>query len=277
MKKISNLLAPAVAVIRKVSVESASIKSFELEFLDKKLRKKFRFLPGKFAEISVFGFGEMPISIASSPLQKKTILFTVNNVGNISAAMHKLKKGDSVGLRGPYGNGFPFPTFTGKNIIAVAGGCGFAGLHSVIETAFLQRAKFGQIDIFYGARSESDLIYKKDIADWKKKKINIHLSVDANGGKKFFTGFVHQLMEKTVLEAKNSIVVFCGPGRMTESCVEVLKAKGFSEKQMFLSLERLMHCGMGKCAHCNMGQKFVCIDGPVFQLDELKELPWKKE
>lgn len=277
MRKLPNLLAPETAKIKKAFRESAAIKSFEVSFVNKALQRKLNFLPGRFIEVSVFGFGEMPISIASSYLKKNSLLLTVNNVGNISGAMHKLKAGDTIGLRGPYGNGFPLPRFFGKNIVAIAGGCGFAGIRSLLETAELRRAKFGGIDLFYGARSASDLIYKKDLLRWGKKKFNIHVSIDSGKKGKYFVGFVTELVKQTPLNPKNSVVVFCGPGKMNEFAVEILKKKGFSEKQMFLSLERLMHCGMGKCAHCNFGEKYVCVEGPVFRLDEIRHLPWKKE
>jgi len=277
MKKIENLLAPDAAVIKKVIKESATIKSFEVAFVNKPLQRKLNFLPGRFMEVSVFGFGEMPISIASSQLKKKSLLLSVNDVGNISHAMHRLKKGDVIGLRGPYGNGFPLPRFYGKGIVAVAGGCGFAGIRSLLETIELQRGRFGSVDLFYGTRTEKDLIYKSDLQRWRKKKFGIHVSIDSGKKGKYFVGFVTELIKQTHLNPRNSVVVFCGPGKMTEFAVDILIEKGFAEKQMFLSLERLMHCGMGKCAHCNFGSKYVCIEGPVFRLDEISHLPWKKE
>ncbi len=276
MKQLENLLSPDLAIIKSVVRESQSIKSFELRFAIPQ-KKRPVFLPGRFVEVSVFGFGEMPISVASSHLKKDSVLLSVNNIGNVSSAMHRLKKGDVVGLRGPYGNGFPLQKFFGKNIVIVAGGCGFAGLRSLVETIELQRSKFGNVDLFYGARSASDVVYKRDLQRWGKKRINVQVSVDSGKKGKFFVGFVTELIKQARLNPKDSVVAFCGPGKMTEFAVEILKKKGFKEKQMFLSLERLMHCGMGKCAHCNFGHKYVCIDGPVFCLQDIKHLPWKKE
>lgn len=267
-----NMLKPEPAIIKKVEQESKCAKTFTLKFKNPKTQKKFRFLPGKFVEVSIPGAGEMPISICSSPHSKNSFQLTVADVGGISKAMCGLDKGDEIGIRGPYGKPFPIPRFKGKNIVLVAGGLGMAPLRPVIYSLLPKEEQFGKIVLFYGAREPCDLVFLPEMRKWKKSKnISVSVTVDKptcewRGG----CGVVTDLFGDKNIQTENTVVLMCGPPVMIHFSALKLEKMGISPKNMYASMERLMHCGIGKCAHCNIGNKYVCIDGPVFTVEELR-------
>lgn len=269
-----NLMKPALATINNVYDETPDIKTFNISFKKKRLQDKFLFLPGKFVELSVFGVGEMPLGISSSPYNTDSIEVTVANVGRISNALHQMKKGDTVGLRGPFGRGFPINRFRRKDIIFIAGGLGMVPLRSAMKAVLYKREHFGQFHLFYGARNPAEICYKRDCQNIEKRKdMNLYISVDsAPRSWKGKRGFVTDLLGKVELPTYNSVALICGPPIMIKIAAEKLREKGIDDSRIYLSLERLMHCGVGKCAHCNIGDKQVCIDGPVFNYREIEEL-----
>lgn len=272
---VENLMLPELAVIKNVVNENPTTKTFTVQFKKKSLQKKFFFLPGKFLEISVFGYGEMPLGISSSPYKTDYFDLTVMRAGNISNAMHRLGKGDLIGVRGPFGSGFPLNRFRRHSFILVAGGVGFVPIHSIAQAVVQKREFFGALSLFYGAKNPGMLCFKRDLRRWKKE-CNLFIAVDKADKKcNYHKGFVTDLIDAVDFPLKKTVAVICGPPIMIEVAAKKLNKRGLPKEKIFMSLERLMHCGVGKCAHCNINHKYVCIDGPVFNLKELEEL--KKE
>ena len=278
-KKINNPFVPELARIEKIVQETGTIKTFRLNLLNKKFKKSFEFMPGQFVQVSVFGIGEVPISICSSVFEKKFFEITVRNVGSVTNALFKLKEGDSIGIRGPYGNSYPMNEFKYKNIILAAGGVGFPPMKSIIEYVINNRDDFESLLLFYGAKDPADIIYKNELENWNKKNLlKILITVDKPDATWIGdVGLVTSLFDKVEINSKNSVGVVCGSPVMMKFVVQKFQKLGFDNNQIYLSMERMMQCGFGKCGHCNIGKKYVCIDGPVFRYDELKELtekPW---
>lgn len=265
---------PEPAEIIGIAQDTLDTKTFTVRYVDPKLQQAFRFVPGKFMMVSVFGFGEMPISISSSPYKTDSMKFTVVNVGNVTNAMHRLKKGGIIGLRGPFGNGFPLQKMRKKNIVFVGGGCGIAPLRSAIYAVQEKKREFGKAFVLSGCKAPESLLFGADKAQWEKDGFKVLSTVDkASNDWKGNVGLVTSLFSKTELPVENTVVLMCGPPVMVHFALIELAKKGFKDSQMFASMERMMQCGVGYCSHCTIGEKYVCTDGPVFNAKELKELP----
>ncbi len=261
-----------------------SLKTFKLVFLNREDEEQFSFMPGQFAEISVAGKGEVPIGIASSPTEKGYLLFTVQKMGVVTSWMHSMKPGDILGVRGPLGNFYPWDLMTGKNVVIIGGGCAFSTLRSSIVyiTDKANRPEFRNVTAVYGARCLSLLLYNDCLDQWKEdgSGIDMHVTVDAMQENEPWrpvwechTGFVPTVVKEKITDPTDAIVIICGPPAMLKFTIPVLKAAGFSDEQIYLSLENRMKCGIGMCGRCNVGDKLVCNDGPVFTLAELGRLP----
>ncbi|MBU0549736.1 MAG: FAD/NAD(P)-binding protein [Candidatus Omnitrophica bacterium] len=275
---MKNEYIPYPAIIEAIQTESFDTRTLKVRFKDKRLRDSFDYKPGQFVEISVLGAGEAPISITSSPSRKGFLEFTVRAVGKVTKAIHKLKVGDTVYLRGPYGNSFPFEEAKNRNLLFVAGGIGLPPLRSVINMAFDNRDDFGNIKILYGAKAPDELCFKEELKIWQGiPQAEVLLTVDkpANGWKGNI-GVVTTLWKKTEISPKDAIAYVCGPPIMIKFVLQKLLESGFKPDNIYVSLERYMKCGIGKCGHCNIGDKFACIDGPVFSFGQIKELPDKE-
>jgi len=259
-----------------VETEDENIKTFELSFMDRADEERFVYTPGQFAELSVFGKGEAPFGMASTPTQPGRLSFSVSKIGVVTGALHRMEKGDVVGVRGPLGNGYPLETFKGKNLVLVGGGFGFSTLRSL--TNFIlhdsNRKDYSDLTVIYGARRPGLLLYKKDLEAWKKQgDIRLHLTVDkGENGWQGHVGFVPDVTRSVVPNPKNACAVVCGPPAMIQFTLPVLKELGFRDESVFLSLEMRMKCGIGKCGRCNVGSKYICSDGPVFSQAELRRL-----
>ncbi len=275
---LNNEFRPEPAVITKVIIESPNTKTFSIQYKDKGLQKKFFFLPGKFVSVSVFGYGEMPVSISSSPYKTDSFNLTVMDVGKITHAMHQLKKGDLIGVRGPFGKGYPLNRFRKKNVVVIAGGCGFAPVGSGLRGLLQKREHFGDLYLLYGAGSAEEFLFKNDLKKWQESKnITVKLAADKKSkGWLCHDGFVTDLITKTKFPAKNTVAMICGPPVMIDTAIAKLNKKGIKDENIFISMERLMHCGVGKCGHCNIGKSYMCVQGPVLSAKELKELPREK-
>lgn len=268
-----NPYIPFPVKIKSVRDEAPDTKTFTLELKGK--GSSFKYLPGQFIEVSYFGYGEAPISITSSPSQKGILDINVKAVGKLTRKLHELKKGDSIFIRGPYGNSFPLNKFKGRDLLFVGGGIGLAPLRSVINEAFHKRRLFGKIHILYGARTPEELVFKKELKEWQKNPgTQVLLTVDAPiGSWTGNVGVVTTLYDKLIVDAKRTTSFVCGPPVMIPFAIQgLIKRYSFDPKDIYTTLERLMKCGIGKCAHCNIGHKYVCIDGPVFTLSELTGL-----
>jgi NAD(P)H-flavin reductase len=247
-------------------------------FLEQADEAKFTYVPGQFSELSVTGKGEIPIGIASSPTEKGHVAFTINKVGLVSTYMHKMKEGDRMGIRGPLGNSYPWKEMEGKNIVIVGGGFAFTTLRSSIIYMLHpdNRSRFKDITVVYGARSPGLLLYREELAEWEQRDdINMHITVDGTDDSdwKYNVGFVPTITEQKITSAENAIAIVCGPPIMIKFTQPVLEKLGFPPDKIILSLEMRMKCGIGMCGRCNIGDQYVCKDGPVFSLAQLKELP----
>mgnify|MGYP005635902885 CR=1 FL=1 len=258
--------------------EDKNLKTFKLVFLDKKDEEKFTFVPGQFCELSIAGKGEIPIGIASSPLEKGFLMFTVNKAGVVTKFLHNMKEGDIIGVRGPLGNGYPWEKMEGKNIVIIGGGFAFTTLRaSIIYMLHPEnRKKFKDITVVYGARSPGLLLYRQELAEWEKRDdIKVHITVDATDDPEwpYNVGFVPTITEKKITSSKDAYALVCGPPIMIKFTQPVLAKIGFKPEQIIMSLEMRMKCGIGMCGRCNIGDQYVCKDGPVFSLAQLKKLP----
>lgn len=269
-----NIYFPQIAIIKRVKDEAEGIKRFTLEFEDAKLRESFSHRPGQFIELTVFGVGEAPISITSSPAEKGFLEITVVNVGEVTAALHLKKEGELVGLRGPYGNGFPFDDVKGRDILFVGGGIGLAPLRPLINQMFADRDSFRKIMILYGARTPGLLCFRDNLTAWAAQKNSIVLvTVDTpDEGWQGNVGVVTSLLPKVEIETERTTAFVCGPPIMIHFVIQDLVKMGFAEDAIITSMERRMECGLGKCGHCSIGTAEVCADGPVFSYNQLKEL-----
>jgi sulfhydrogenase subunit gamma (sulfur reductase) len=263
-------------------VDTHDIKSFRFRFLNKEDETKFKYLPGQFSELSIYGKGESPIGIASSPTEPGYVEFTVQRAGAIlpglvTAALHDMDEGAKIGIRGPLGNSWPIEFLEKKNIVVVGGGFAFTTLRSLINYMLHKdnRSRFGEITVIYGARTPGLLLYKDELAAWQKRDdIKTIITVDKGDETwKGREGFVPAVCKDTAPSPKNTVAVICGPPVMIKFTLPVFFDLGFSKENILTSLEMRMKCGIGKCGRCNVGYKYVCSDGPVFSLAELDELP----
>jgi len=273
MRQIKNPYIPFPAVIKRIKSETHDTKTFTLSFMDETLRHNYSFAPGQFNMVSLFGIGEAPISISSDPSDSSTFQHTVRSVGNVTDALAKKKEGDIVWVRGPYGNGWPVDLLKGKNVLVVSGGIGLAPLRPVITAIVKNRHLYGDVEVLYGARNPDERLFTDEFSDWAKK-IQFRQTVDSAKGYEWphTVGVVTVLFDIMTSKPDNAIVLTCGPEIMMKFVVKGLIARGFSPEQIYVSLERRMNCGVGKCGNCQIGSKFVCKDGPVFAYAELQTL-----
>ena len=268
---------PELARIVDVFDETADISTFRMAFEDETYNATYTFDSGQFCEVSVFGHGEATFDTASSPSEKGFIEFTVKRVGKVTCALHELGGGGQVGVRGPYGHGWPLHEWEGKNLIFIGGGVGLPPLRTCYNEVLHpdNRSRFGDVTIIYGARDPSQLVYTREYDSYRQaERTQLHLTVDAGDdnwtGK---VGFVPQLLDEVAPSPENAVALTVGPPIMIKFVLQGLSKLGFADEQIFTNLENRMKCGIGKCGRCNVGSKFVCTDGPVFSYAQLKQLP----
>jgi len=270
----TSIYVPEIATITKIEQMSPSEKLFDIKIDNPESQKAFDFLPGQFVELTVFGLGEAPFSIPSSPNNKDYFQLCIRDIGNVSGALHRMKPGDKIGIRGPFGKGyFPFEKMKGKDVMIVAGGLGLAPVMPLIHTILEDRDSYKRLVIIYGSIDPENILFKKDIEDWKKRDdIELCLTVDnPDQSWQGEVGVCTNLIPGIDCGA-DSYAVVCGPPVMYKFVVLEFEKKCIKPENIFLSLERRMECGVGKCNHCHVGNKLSCIDGPVFSLWEIRNL-----
>jgi sulfhydrogenase subunit gamma (sulfur reductase) len=243
-----------------VEAEDKSLKTFKFVFLNPEGdEEKYAYQAGQFGELSIPGKGEIPIGIASSPVEKGFVKFTVNRAGVVTSHLHNMKVGDVMGLRGPLGNWYPWDRLEGKNILIVGGGFAFTTLRSSIVYMLdpANRPKFGNIDVVYGARSPGMLLYKDELVEWEKRDdINMHITVDATDDPdwKYNVGFVPPITEQKAPQGgDDTYAIVCGPPIMIKFTQPVLEKLGYAHDHIIMSLENRMKCGFGMCGRCGIG------------------------
>lgn len=254
--------------------ESPSIFTLRLRFTDPAVHAAYRFAPGQFNMLYLYGVGEVPISIVSDPQDEHLFDHTIRAVGRVTRAMATLKAGDRLGVRGPFGRGWPMTQAEGRDVVIVTGGLGCAPVVSVINYVLRRRAQFRRLVIVQGVKHSADLIWRERYQQWSQlPETDVYVAADQAGpGWPFHEGRITQLLGEAALDPANSTVMMCGPQGMMQAVAQDLLLRGFAEQDLWLSMERNMHCGQGLCGHCQMGEKFVCKDGPVFAYDEIKHL-----
>ncbi|MDR3294424.1 MAG: FAD/NAD(P)-binding protein [Clostridiales Family XIII bacterium] len=268
-----NPLLPQICRVIRITQETPDVKTFRIQTPDG--GKPFDPMPGQLAMISVMGAGEAMFSITAKG--DDWLESSIKRVGALTDALHGLAEGDLIGLRGPYGNHFPVDAIKGKDILFVGGGIGLAPVRSLIRYALEHRTDYGQLDVLYGSRSYADLVFKADIFENWPGKCNTHITIDnAEDAWDGHVGFVPSYLEEKAFSPEGKVVVLCGPPIMIKFCLDSLMKMGFSKENVITTLEMRMKCGIGKCGRCNIGSKYVCLDGPVFSMSELDELPDEK-
>ncbi len=272
---MSNPYLPYLANIEEVTEETWDTKTFRAVFLDQQVRESFTYEPGQFQEVSVFGVGEATFCLTSSPTRQGFIEFSVKKVGSVTEAIHNLNPGDTVGIRGPYGNWFPYENMKGKDLLFIGGGIGLAPLRSLINFCLDNRKDYGGIQIFYGARTPADLCYRQELNVWAAQpNTEVLQTVDkADESWKGREGHVPGYVKEVNPSPEGKVVITCGPPIMIKFTLQALEEMGYKPEQIITTLEMKMKCGIGKCGRCNVGHLYVCKDGPVFSYAQLKQLP----
>jgi NAD(P)H-flavin reductase len=266
------LFIPELANIVKIEQMTALEKVFTLQLPD---GRPLGNRPGQFVEVSVLGVGEAPISVSSSPSRStETFELCVRNVGDVTKALHQLKVGDKVGIRGPFGHGFPIESFRGKDMLFAPGGLGLAPLRSLINQVLDERALFGRVIILYGARNPGELLFKDELQRWAERS-DVELLLTVDRGDESWSGnvgVITTLFKFVSVYPRNTVAVTVGPPVMYRFVLMELLGMGISEGNIYLSLERRMKCGIGKCGHCQINNIYACQSGPVFSYKEIKGL-----
>ncbi|MCK5331830.1 MAG: FAD/NAD(P)-binding protein [Candidatus Marinimicrobia bacterium] len=247
-------------------------KWFEIKLLN---GKELGHQPGQFALFSIFGIGEAAISICSAPTKKGAFDICVRKVGMLTEKMHQLEVGQKIGVRGPFGTGFPVNDFKGKDILIIGGGIGIVPLQSLINYVITYREDFGRLIILYGAKNPDELLFPDELENWARDpNIEYHVTVD-QGTPEWpgNTGVITTLIPGLELNLENTIAAVVGPPIMYKFVLMTLKTKRLADQNIYLSLERRMKCGVGKCGHCQINDSYVCLDGPVYQFSDIKNLP----
>jgi NAD(P)H-flavin reductase len=249
---------------------------FTLRFVDQRLAEGFRYRPGQFLMLSVPGSGEAPISISSSPSRPGVLEICVRRVGRLTNALYRMKTNDVVGIRGPYGNGFPIERIVGNDILFAAGGLGMAPLRSLVWYALDNRDQFGNITLMYGARTPADMLFREELVSLvDRTDLNCLLTVDSDpaGNWGNHVGLLPSLFDHARIVPATTYAAVCGPPVVYKFILKRLLDLGFSKDRILMSLERRMKCGVGKCGHCSVGYRYTCIHGPIFTYWDALNLP----
>ena len=267
-----NPMLPYMGKLVQVKDLANEIKLFRVTLLNGGGEAFRDYKPGQFAFLSAWGVGEAPFGIASVPQRGQTLDFAVNRLGAVTNELHELGPGDLVGVRGPLGNWFPMDAFKGKNLIVIGGGIGGAPLRPVIQTVLDRRADYGHLTILWAARHPSLLVFTDEYEEWRQSPgTDLYLTVDQPDERWTYNiGLITDLLARVAPSPVNAVSIICGPPIMIHFVNKVLVEQlGFAPAQNYVTLEARMHCGIGKCGRCNLGEKLICVDGPVFTMEEV--------
>ncbi|MEJ2634618.1 MAG: FAD/NAD(P)-binding protein [Calditrichia bacterium] len=267
---MKNVYQPLDTRVLDVITETPTIKTLVLQPPEPIL-----FRSGQFMQLTVPGVGEAPFTPSSSPYKPENMEITILRAGRVTEAVHDLNPGDKVGLRGPFGKGYPIDKFEGREILVVGGGVGLAPLRALLYALFHNLEKFKRVSIKYGARNPSELSFRRQYEEWRNlPKVDMEVSVDsANGNWEGRVGLVTELLNHTDIDLDNSFVVSCGPEIMLKFVTMKLLSVGFKPEQIYLSMNRNMSCGMGICGRCNIGPYYLCKDGPDMNYAKIQKYP----
>lgn len=270
----SYVYTPKVAIINGIIQETSDIKRFIVRYEDKSLHQSLKYT-GQFFKITVFGVGEIAISIPSGDFKKDYLEFYIKKAGKVTTALHNMKIGDRVGLRGPFGKGFPQEEIKGRDILIIGSGVGLAPVRTTIEAVLANREKYGKVVIIASARSYESLIYRDDLIQWSKLdgvKIMYALAKPTDAVEAH-VGYINDLLPELGFNWKKATAIVCASPNRIKSVANELISLGMDGKDILTSLETHMRCGIGKCGHCKVGSKYMCVDGPVFNYEEMLTLP----
>ncbi|WP_312030608.1 FAD/NAD(P)-binding protein [Methylosinus sp. H3A] len=266
-------MVPRVARIAKRRREIADVVTLEIE------GGAFDFAPGQFNMLTAFGVGEAAISVSGDPADGARLIHTIRAVGAVSRALTELHPGEPIGLRGPFGRGWPMQEAQGRDVIVVAGGLGLAPLRPALYRLFAEREKYGRIVLLFGARSPQDILFRDELEDWRGRlDVEVEATVDhARGDWRGNVGVVTSLISRTSFDPSRTLAMLCGPEIMMRFVANAFIEMSVPQERIYLSMERNMKCAIGWCGHCQFGPVFICRDGPVFPYSQLRGLIAKKE
>jgi len=277
MARLSDPMVPSPFRLQRVGRETDDTFTLELEPANG--ANGFSFAGGQFNMLYVFGVGEVPVSISGDPTKPQTLVHTVRSVGAVTQALHKLKRGDVLGVRGPFGSHWPVEEATGSDVVMVAGGIGLAPLRPVLYYLLSNRDKYGRVVLVYGARTPQDMLYRLELEKWRGHfDLEVEVTVDtATATWHGNVGVVTTLIPRVQFDPLHTVAMVCGPEVMMRFTLRELEARGIGPENIFISMERNMKCAAGLCGHCQFGSTFVCKDGPVFRYDQIQAFFAKRE
>ncbi len=263
-------MTPVFFRVLKTRQETRDTFTFELELREGV--REFPFAPGQFNMLYAFGTGEVPISISGNPSHAHTVVHTIREVGAVTTALRALKRGDFVGVRGPFGSSWPVEAATGHDVVIVAGGIGLAPLRPAIYSILTHRQKYGRVVLMYGTRTPDDILFRKELESWRARlDLSVHVTVDrALASWRGSVGVVTTVIPRAHFDNRKTVVMICGPEAMMRFTILELQNRGMGLDQIYVSAERNMKCAIGFCGHCQLGPEFVCKDGPVFRYDKVQ-------
>jgi sulfhydrogenase subunit gamma (sulfur reductase) len=267
---VRETFVPQMGKIVEMQNMTAKDRFFRIE-----LEKPLGHRPGQFVMVSLLGLGEAPISISNGPTANNILEMVIRRIGRLTQAIHELKVGDSLGIRGPYGSGFNLEEFYNKDVLFIAGGLGLVPLRSLISPVVAESARFGRISLISGCRNPSEELYRDHLKEWTDAGVRVTRLVDSteNMPWEFGTGLVTDPIPKMEMNAEKTIAALCGPPVMYKFVIKALSARNVRNDQIFVDLERRMKCGVGKCGHCQINEIYCCQDGPVFRFSDLSGIP----
>jgi sulfhydrogenase subunit gamma (sulfur reductase) len=269
----ASLYRPHLSEVARIEQETPDTQTYFLAADGIDWRRAYQ--PGQFVELSVFGVGEAPFCLAQSPTRSEFIEVTIRRTGAVTNRLHTYRPGDVVGLRGPFGNSFPFERARGKHLLFVGGGIGLPPLRSLINYVLDRRADYGDVAVLYGARTPADRVYKRELAEWSRSSaLTLIETVDrADDAWTGHVGVVTKLLKGMSVDPAATLAFTCGPPVMLKFVMAELIGLGLPPSNIITTLERYMKCGVGKCGHCSVGHHYICVDGPVYNFDQITRLP----